>query len=210
MLFACRVYFWHKPSTQWENLKRAKSVSTLGSTSPGSSLLISSGTGAQIIRFETRQDSPVFCCTLTARAPRALLVFREPAERNANATLAKSFHIYEAHTCGRRCPWVSWGGGDRMELWVIQSAGDEGRGSHCVAKGVDSISAATRGPLHTSSASCDASGAERGDRSRRTPRLSHRHYPRDWRTAVLEADWGNVRRHENQTRRIPPAAKGCG
>lgn len=95
-------YFYKKPSTECENLKRAKSVSTLGSTSPRSSLLISPGTGACIIRFEIHQDSHVSWSPSTASTLPVFLIFLEPAGRNANAMLAKSFHIYEGHTCAPR------------------------------------------------------------------------------------------------------------
>lgn len=100
--------------------------------------------------------------------PPAFLVFREPGERNANATLAKSFHIYEAHTWAQRYSWVprELGGGDRGELRIIQSARDEGRGSHCAAKGADSISAVTRG--HFTRRVRVLTRAERRDRSRRS------------------------------------------
>lgn len=96
----------------WE-LEKNKSVSTLGSISPRSSLLISPGTGACIIRFEIHQESHVSWSPSTASTLPVFLIFQEPAERNANAMLAKSFHIYEAHTCAPRYLWapLELGGG---------------------------------------------------------------------------------------------------
>lgn len=139
--------------------------------------------------------------------PRIFLVFWEPAERNANAMLAKSFHIYEAHTWAQRYSWVprELGGGDRGELRIIQSVRDDGRGSHFAAKGADSISAATRG--HFTRRVRVLTRAERRDRSRRTaPPLVSPSSP--GQTHNRTQSWlggDNVRRHENQTRRMPPA-----
>lgn len=186
---SCRVYFWHKPSTQCANLKRAKSVSTFGSTSPGSSLLIP---------FPLDSGRTRLYSSYSESLPRGMLMQRSQ----------KSFHIYEAHTWAQRHSWVprELGEGDRGELRMIQSARDAGRGSHCAAKGADSISAATRG--HFTRRVRVLTRAERRDRSRRTaPPLVSPSSPGP--THGRTQSWlggDNVRRHENQTRRTPPAS----